>query len=154
MKSRSAKRGGCRSAEWNWGAPKDGGLRSAEWNRGKSIQAERSTDGIEECLSQRRSAKKGWREECGMHYRSAGGNWRAPIPARGTQIGGGLECGMGYRSAERRNWLWNQIGEVQSRLRSSDKDWGAHILVELCHRGGGDAGVIWQLMCDWLCSNF
>ena len=39
----------------------------------------RSTVGIEECLSQRRSTKTGWAKECGMHYRSAGGNCGAPI---------------------------------------------------------------------------
>jgi len=48
---------------------------------------------------------------------------------------GGLECGMGWWSAERRNCLRNEIEEVQSRLRSSDEDSGASILVELRRRG-------------------
>jgi len=86
MRLRSAERGGCRSADWNWGAPKEGGLWCEEWNR-EPIQAERSTDGIEECLSQRRRAAKWWGKECGMHHRSAGGNWRAPIPGWGARIG-------------------------------------------------------------------
>jgi len=54
----------------------------------ESQSRQRSTDGIEEFLSHRRRAEKGWGKECGMHYRSAGGNGRAPILGRGAQIGG------------------------------------------------------------------
>ena len=39
----------------------------------ESQSRQQSTDGIEECLSQRWSDEKGWSKECGMHYRSAGG---------------------------------------------------------------------------------
>ena len=38
------------------------------------MQAEQSTDGIEECLSQRWSAEKVCGKECGMHYMSTGAN--------------------------------------------------------------------------------
>jgi len=88
FKLRSAERGGCRSVEWNWGAPKEGGLRSAEWNRGEPIQAEQSTDGIEQCISQSRRAEMEWGTECGMHHRSASVNGGAPIPGGGARIGG------------------------------------------------------------------
>jgi len=111
---RSAARGGCRSTEWNWGAPKDGGFRSAEWNRGEPIQAEQSTDGIEECLSQRRSAEMGWGKECGMHHGSAGVNWRAPIPGWGPPIGG-----SSVRNGIEEPWEqelipeWNRRGSIK-----------------------------------------
>jgi len=41
---------------------------------------------------------------------------------------------------ERRNWLRNEIEEVQSRLRSSNENWGVPILLQLRHRWWG-AGV-------------
>jgi len=93
MKLWSAERGGFRSGEWKWGAPKQEGV--GVRNEIKESQSrQRSTDGIEECLSQRTSAEKGWGKECGLHYRSAGGNWGAPIPGLGARIGGGLACRM------------------------------------------------------------
>ena len=80
-----------------------------------------------------------WGKECGMNYSSAGGNWRAPIQGWGARIEG-LEYGTRMLSAGRRNWLQYEIDKVQSRLRSSNEDWGVPILVEL-HRRGGMAEV-------------
>jgi len=51
-------------------------------------------------------------------------------------MGRGLECAMELRRAERRKSLRNEIEEVQSRLRSSDENCGAPIVVELRRRVG------------------
>jgi len=112
-KLRSAIRGWCRSTECNWGAPKEGGLRSAEWISGEPIQAEQSTDEIEECLSQRRSAEMRWGTECAIHCRSVGGNWRAPILCWGAQIGGSrVRNGIKERWEEELIAEWNRRGSI------------------------------------------
>jgi hypothetical protein len=61
----------------------------------ESQSRQRSTDGIEECLSQRRSAEKGWGKECGMHYRSAGWELRSSHPGLRSADRRVLECRMG-----------------------------------------------------------
>jgi len=113
MKLRSTKRGGSRSVEWNCGVPKEGGLRRAEWSRGEPIQAERSSDGIEEWLSLRRSAETGWSKECGMHYRRAGGNWWGPILGWGVWIHGSrVRKSIVERCEEELIVGWNKRGSI------------------------------------------
>jgi len=121
MKLRSARTGGSRSAEWNWGAPKEGGLQSVEWYRGEPIKAEQSTDGIEEYLSQRRSADMGWGKECGMHYRSASGYWEAPIPGWGVWTGGSrVWNGIEERREEELIMEWNR----RRSIKAEELRWG------------------------------
>jgi len=76
-------------------------------------------------------------QECGMHYRSAGGNWTAPIVGWGAQKGGYRVRNGTEEQWESWNWPLNEIDEVQSRLRSSDKNWGAPIPL-LMHRRGAE----------------
>jgi len=109
--------GDCRAPK-TWGR-----IRSAEWDIGATIQS--VVRRWESGSSQPKLDSAKWGGiECGMKSRSTN-------PARGDQ-------GMTFLREEcwkRRNWLWNEIEERQSRLGSADGDWGATMLAEFCHRG-------------------
>ena len=130
------KEPGLRGGEWNWGAPTEGGLRSTEWNNAEPIHTEKhwwDWGVLIQADEHQKRVGKGY----GMHYRSPGGNWRASILGWGAcireyKVLNGIE-----KCWERRNWLLNEIEEVESRLRSSDENWGAPVLVEFHCRGGG-----------------
>jgi len=154
------KEEGLRSAEWNWGAPQEGGsrsracnpgapkegggegggggggLQSAERNGGEPIQSEEHWWDWAVLMP----AEERWQgvgKDCGMHYRSASGNWRAPIAGWGTREKGYRVQNRIEERRERRNRLRNEIEESQPRLRSFVKDWEVPILMELHRRAGG-----------------
>jgi hypothetical protein len=118
-----------KTTEW-WG-----GLRSAEGNRREPILAvEHQWES--EVLIQEEERRKEVEKECVMTFKSTSGNWRAPIPGwRAWKWGYRVRNGI-VEHCERRNWLQNEIDEVQSTQRSSNKDWRALILAELRHTGG------------------
>jgi len=133
--------GGCwwwwRRVEWNWGEQRQAkkrrrGLRSA-YPAEQPIHANQRQKGREErSLELNRGASD----------RGRGGGWWAPILVEKSRQG-------------RQYGALNHLSKRQCRLRSANRDWGAPLLAEKHHRGGG----VWSSPpcvldeCSGFCSN-